>query len=78
MREREETRVITTEFICGGMEYKVEAQVVLMGKCIMFWSILKVWAMGKNKYVRIYPYDMQVWVDSMENDIDKALKEEIL
>lgn len=79
MRETEITKILTTEFICGGMEYKVQAEVKICGKSIRGWSVLKVWAMGaNNKYVRIYPYDLGLWVDGMEIDISKALQEEVL
>lgn len=78
MRETEITKILTTEFICGGMEYKVQAEVKICGKSIMGWSLLKVWSMGKgNKYVRVYPYDLELWESSMATDISKALVEEI-
>ena len=31
MRETEITKILTTEFICGGMEYKVQAEVKICG-----------------------------------------------
>lgn len=70
---------ITTQFICGGMKYKVQCECEVMGKCrLMSWSVLKVWAMGKNnKYVRVYPYDLDLWESSMATNISKALVEEI-
>lgn len=78
MREDLIVKKITTQFICGGMEYKVQCECEVMGKCIMSWSLLKVWSMGKdNKYVRVYPYDLDLWESSMETEIDNALLEEI-
>ena len=78
MRENLIVKKITTEFISGGMEYKVECECELMGSCIMSWTLSKVWAMGaNNKYVRLYPYDLDLWESSMETEIDNALLEEI-
>lgn len=78
MKEDLIVKKITTQFICGGMEYKVQCECEVMGKCLMSWSLLKVWAMGKdNKYVRVYPYDLNLWESSMETEIDNALLEEI-
>ena len=78
MRENLIVKKITTQFISGGMEYKVQCECEVMGRCIMSWSLLKVWAMGaNNKYVRLYPYDLDLWESSMETEIDRALLEEI-
>ena len=79
MREDVIVKKITTQFICGGMEYKVQCECEIMGMSIWSWSVLKVWAMGKNnKYVRLYPYDLHLWGECMAVDIEKALKEELL
>ncbi len=79
MREDAYTKTIRTEYICGGMEYRVEVVAELMGHCIMDYTITKVWAMGsKGKYVRVYPYDLQLWGECMSIDIAKALQEELI
>lgn len=76
MRENLIVKKITTQFICGGMEYKVQCECEIEGTFIMAYTVLKVWAMGaKNKYVRIYPYDLQLWSESMDIDISKSLQE---
>lgn len=78
MREDVIVKKVTTQFICGGMEYKVQCECEVRGVCILSWSVLKVWAMGKNnKYVRVYPYDLDLWESSMATDISKALVEEV-
>ncbi len=79
MREDLIVKKITTQFICGGMEYKVQCECEIMGMHIWSWSVLKVWAMGKNnKYVRLYPYDLHLWGECMAVDIEKALQEGLL
>lgn len=79
MREDLIVKKITTQFICGGMEYKVQCECEIMGMRIWSWSVLKVWAMGKNnKYVRVYPYDLHLWGECMAVDIEKALQEGLL
>ena len=79
MREDLIVKKITTQFICGGMEYKVQCECKVRGVCILSWSVLKVWSMGKNnKYVRVYPYDLHLWGECMAVDIEKALQEELV
>lgn len=79
MRETITNAITNIYFICGGLEYKVQVQCAYRGKCLMVWSVIKIWAMGANKrYVRICPYDMETWCNGMETDIEKAIKEELL
>lgn len=69
---------ITTCFINGGMEYKVQCEVELQGSCIMSYKVLKVWcAYDCDKWVRVSPYDLDLWTECMDIDISKALREEI-
>ena len=70
-------KIITTEFISGGMEYKVQAKVILKGTIPMEIVPLKVWCKGTRNYVRVCPYDEQLFFDGLAVDIEKAIKEEL-
>ena len=65
----------TVEFISGGMEYKVQVKVEIKDKVPTEIVPLKVWCKGASKYVRVYPYDTQLFFDGLETDIYKAVKE---
>lgn len=68
---------ITTYFISGGMEYKVQAKVILKGTIPMEIVPLKVWCKGTRNYVRVCPYDEQLFFDGLAVDIEKAIKGEL-
>ena len=69
--------IITTEFISGGMEYKIQAKVILKGTIPMEIVPFKVWCKGTRNYVRVCPYDEQLFFDGLAVDIEKAIKEEL-
>ena len=71
-------KIITTEFISGGMEYKIQVKAILKGNVLMEIVPLKVWCKGTRNYVRVCPYDEQLFFDGLEPDIDKAVREEIV
>ena len=70
-------KLITTYFISGGLEYKVQAKVILKGTIPMEIVPLKVWCKGTRNYVRVCPYDEQLFFDGLAVDIEKAIKEEL-
>ena len=70
-------KIITTEFISGGMEYKIQAKVILKGTIPMEIVPFKVWCKGTRNYVRVCPYDAQLFFDGLAVDIEKAIKEEL-
>jgi len=65
------------EFISGGMEYKVQVKVEIKNKVPTEIVPLKVWCKGTRDYVRVCPYDTQLFFDGLETDIYKAVKEEL-
>lgn len=69
--------IITTEFISGGMEYKIQAKVILKGNVLNEIIPFKVWCKGTRDYVRVCPYDAQLFFDGLAVDIEKAIKEEL-
>ncbi len=77
MNLKKRVEIITTEFISGGMEYKIQCEVELQGSCIMSWEVLKVWCKGTRGYVRVCPYDEQLFFDGLAVDIEKAIKGEL-
>ena len=77
MREKTIVKNITTEFISGGMEYKIQCETELWGSCIMSYKVLKVWCKGTRNYVRVCPYDEQLFFDGLAVDIEKAIKGEL-
>lgn len=66
-----------TEFVSGGMEYKLLATMKVSGGRVVDYQVHKVWAKGMTKYVRIKPFDMDLWLDCHDIEITKALQEEI-
>ena len=77
MNLEQETRNIITFFISGGQGYKVQVKATFRGSALMAYQVLKVWCAYKHKWVRISPYDLDLWSDCMDTDITKAIKEEL-
>lgn len=71
-------KLITTYFISGGLEYKIQVKAKLKGNVLNEIVPLKVWCKGTRDYVRVCPYDAQLFFDGLEPDIDKAVREEIV
>lgn len=70
-------KLITTYFISGGLEYKVQVKAKLKGNVLNEIVPLKVWCKGTRNYVRVCPYDEQLFFDGLAVDIEKAIKEEL-
>ena len=77
MNLKKTVEIITTEFISGGMEYKIQAKVRRIKSTLNEIIPLKVWCKGTRDYVRVCPYDAQLFFDGLAVDIEKAIKEEL-